>query len=42
MTKKRSLGRGIGNFLSSEENIAQIINSGKERNFLYIDINFIG
>lgn len=41
MTKKRSLGRGIGNFLSSEENIAQIINSGKERNFLYIDINLI-
>ncbi len=41
MTKKRSLGRGIGNFLSSEENIAQIINSDKERNFLYIDINLI-
>lgn len=41
MTKKRSLGRGIGNFLSSGENIAQIINSGKERNFLYIDINLI-
>lgn len=41
MTKKRSLGRGIGNFLSSKENIAQIINSDKERNFLYIDINLI-
>lgn len=41
MTKKRSLGRGIGNFLSFEENIAQIINSDKERNFLYIDINLI-
>lgn len=41
MTKKRSLGRGIGNFLSSEENIAQIINSDKERNLLYIDINLI-
>lgn len=41
MTKKRSLGRGIGNFLSSEENIAQIINSYKEKNFLYIDINLI-
>ncbi|MDK8281328.1 MAG: ParB/RepB/Spo0J family partition protein [Peptoniphilus lacrimalis] len=41
MTKKRSLGRGIGNFLSSEEIIAQIINSDKERNFLYIDINLI-
>lgn len=41
MTKKRSLGRGLGNFLSSEENIAQIINSDKERNFLYIDINLI-
>ncbi len=43
MIKKRSLGRGIGNFLSSEEKIENIINPRESENsgLLEIDINAI-
>lgn len=43
MIKKRSLGRGIGNFLSSEEKIENIINPRESENsgLLEIDINVI-